>query len=182
MQDDLKAWEPADENEVTPALVHHIAMDVLEGTPDPAQVRRILQHFVDSPGAPTLAMLDYLRQSLRHYLALPDPKRGDLERSFGLVARRGAPQRNLRRDHQIAWDVLRLRLAGSTLETASQTTAETYKIPDNKVRDIWAKHKATVFDFEAVHRALGSQDRRARWSAEEAAALAVIYPNLIRAP
>jgi hypothetical protein len=47
---DVKIWEPSDEEEITPALLHHILGVYHEGNPDTEQMRRVLLWFADLVG------------------------------------------------------------------------------------------------------------------------------------
>lgn len=180
---DFKAWEPSDADELTPAVIHQIVCDIEDGNPDPDQAKRLLQHFVACiEGAHPLPqpLLKHLTQAMTAYLKAP--KDGELERLLGLKLARKRPTSTTRRNHQIAWDVLALRLKGHTLESASGELADRYHIGDNKIRDIWAEYKGMALNLEAVSRAHESPDSKAHWNDEEVRQLKKIYGAAIRTP
>lgn len=185
---DFKAWKPSDADELTPAVIHQIVCDIEDGNPDPEQSKRLLRYFVDHTNPGSGSGLSELPQPLLRYLwnaftaYLNDPEAGKLEKLLGLKLPRKRPNIREQRDHQIAWDVLDLRLKGLTLEEASAELVDKYHIGSNKIRDIWAKHKGMAFDFEAISRAHESPDSKIRWNDDEVRRLKKIYGKAIRTP
>lgn len=182
---DIKVWEPNDAEELTRSVINLINWDIREGNPDPVQSRRVLQYFMEYTDNDRVSLprevFDFLRMGIAAYLA--NPRDGVLERALGLRKKRNRPKEMERRNHQIAWDVLRERLKGSALRHACIEVASKYHIGDNKISDIWAKHKGDVLCFESMNRVLDSENRKALWSEPEVARLKKIYgAGIIDAP
>lgn len=181
---DLRARKLADE-ELSGGVIFQIYWDIREGNADPEQAKRLLRQFLEctETGRPEQKVLpepliEYFRHAFAEYLK--NPKRGQLERLLGLVAPRKRPRTQERKHHDIAWTVLERRLQGETLENAASYVSKRFNIAENKVQDIWAKHKMFALTLEAVSRGRKDPEGRARWTPTEASRLEKIYTGYIR--
>jgi hypothetical protein len=180
---ELKVWEPSDSDNLTNSVIFQITQDISSGKADPEQAKRLLKLFGDCSNWAEAAMLPdelfkFFKDAIKGYL--DNPKNGGLESGLGLRRTKGAPQKNRNRNHQIAWKVLQGMLAGKSLEGVSFDLVDVFKIPDNKIRDIWAANKAQALDFEAVYRTNKAKDKKTIWNSEEKTKLRKIYGGCIK--
>lgn len=180
---ELKVWEPADADNLTNSVIFQITHEIRKGNGDPEQAKRLLKMFADCTSwaeAATLPeeLFKHLKCAIDEYLE--HPTSGKLESKLGLKRAKGRPEQNRNRDHQIAWKVLQRMLSGESLEDASLDLVDVYSIPDNKIRDIWAKYKDQSLDFEAVYRTKKSNENNAIWSEIEIKRLRKIYGDYIK--
>jgi hypothetical protein len=178
-----QAWELADEEVLTPGGICHIAWQIRDGNHDPMQARRLLKHFLEvtergRPDQKVLPepLLQFLRDAFTGYLH--DPRKGRLEKLLGLVAPDKRPQKKEKDHHHIAWAVLRERLNGKSLLSATMTVSKEWGISQRRTEDIWAMHKGFALDLQMVSRAMDSAEGKAGWSDKEKARLQKIYPKL----
>lgn len=181
-----------------PGTEHYIASCVADGTAPPEEARRLLVEFVRQANAGGLSprLVEHFAACITAYLEgkkilLPATQEGrdkpvgvpvkTLEKAFGLT--RVAPGKPRVDDDTlsvVAMEVLELRLAGESLESAAWTVAEDRKSrgqqvsSESQVREAWASHRVEGLLFMRVGRVVDGP----AWTREELERLNEIYSGV----
>ena len=162
---------------VSPANILDIALHVHDGEADPVDVRRLLEticHLITNDKPLPLEALHYIRDSFQEHLS--DQK--SLDRSFGVLSKRGRRKMDVYERMDMAAAVLELRLLDYTYANAIAEVADHYKeteISDTVVKDAWAAHKQVSILTLSVRRILDSG--QGQWSLDEIERMSNIFED-----
>ena len=174
----VKAWEPADEPDMSPELANQIVWTVRDGTFDPEQVKRLAAYFVEcgaSGSFPDRSLLRWMCDALAGYLRQDKPTKGELERRLGLIRKASRPTSKTNDEHQIALAVLRDLLHGKSRTLEIHDSAKVWHASLSTIEKCWDRHKGIALNLESAGRALASADKRARWTSAEIRQLRKLY-------
>jgi hypothetical protein len=172
---EYEEWPPDDEL-LSGGEICTICAENAEGTADPSDVERLLNHFClvverQQPCPPEILL--FLRRGFQAYF---DKGKKNLEAALGLRrSRRGRPKADEGRRCRIAIVLLQFRLEGLTYEGAVEATSTQKGISNEAtiMAEAWAAHKLEALAALRVHRAA----REEWWTDAELARLDEIYKD-----
>lgn len=130
---------------LTGAFINFIACDIREGVASPEDARRLLECFCnafdDRVSFPP-ELLHHLRDAFRAFL---DGEK-TIEAALGIARKKGRPKADPEMRGQMATEILRLRLDGTSHQDALATVSERFGWGETTVADAWREHQqdATV--------------------------------------
>ena len=154
--------KPTESEELTPADVRQIYMDVSNGTAKASDVKRVLDVFCHPEGKDGRAYqeaLKFLQRRLSAFIRDEVP----IENALGLVRKKGRPEADEEKRSEMATSVLKRRLAGESHQDALATVSESFHCGETCVGDAWRVYKMDAVFMLRMERANGSTP----WSDQE---------------
>lgn len=154
------------------AAIHGIAWDIREGEASPEDARRLLECFcnaVDEKEAIPPELLRHLRDAFQTFLN----NGKSIEAALGIARRIGRPKADPGVREQMAREVLRLRLDGTSHQDALAAVSERFGWGETIVAEAWRDHQLSAVVLIRLERHLESHP----WTPEEVTRLDEIFPN-----
>ncbi|NIR48065.1 hypothetical protein GWO43_06445 [candidate division KSB1 bacterium] len=168
-----------EENELSPADIFQITLDVREQAAEPDDARKLLQIFCELQELWTGNGLDkdnyrkfefilqHFRDSFQSYL---NGDRKTLEAALGLKRKKARPKADPQIRTEMAAEVLRLRLKQISHQDALEEVSHKFGWGITVIGEAWAAHKQDALILLRLERALDSYP----WSPDEFERLKVI--------
>ena|SRR3569833_302148 len=157
---------------LTRATINFIAWDIREGVASPEDARRLLECFCntfdDRESFPP-ELLHHLRDAFRAFLD------GDktIDAALGIARKTGRPKAAPEIRMQMATEILRLRLDGTSHQEALATVSERFGWGETIVAEAWRAHQLDAIVMIRMERHLESYP----WTPDEVARLDEIFAN-----
>ncbi len=155
---------------LTRAFINFIAWDIREGVASPEDARRLLECFCnvfDGKESFPPELLHHLRDAFRAFL---DGEK-TIEAALGIARKKGRPKADPEMRGQMATEILRLRLDGTSHQEALATVSEQFGWGETIVADAWREHQLDAIVMIRLERHLETSP----WTPEEVQRLDEIF-------
>jgi hypothetical protein len=160
---------------LTLSQIDLIAFAVRDGDATGEDAKRLMAHFCDlvESGKPVpQRLLEHFNEAFKAYLH--GTKK--IEAALGLVRKKGRPPVDQKHNVEMAAEVLRLRLDGTTYEVAVEETAQKFSCSETTVRQALRGNRMVALDCVVIER----EKQRRKFTDEEKARLRKIFHDMPR--
>lgn len=158
---------------LTSAFINFVAWDIREGVASPEDARRLLECFCnafdDRESFPP-ELLHHLRDAFRAFL---DGEK-TIEAALGIARKKGRPKADPDIRGQMATEILRLRLDGTSHQEALAAVSERFGWGETIVADAWREYQQEAIVMIRLERSL---EENFRWPPEDVQRLDEIFAD-----